>query len=74
MQLKSSVNNSVISSVNTEDRILHHLKQNSTTTIKELANILELTTRAVEKQLAKLKEDGRLQRISSARKGYWEVI
>ena len=45
------------SSINTDDKILYHLKQNPTTTIKDLANLLELTTRTVEKQIAKLKED-----------------
>lgn len=72
--IKSSVKDSVTSSVNTEDKILHHLKQNPTTTIKELANLLDLTTRAVEKQIAKLKQAGKLKRVGSARKGYWEIV
>ena len=71
--IKSSVKDSVISSVNTEDKILNHFKQNPNSTIKELAIILDLTTRAVEKQIAKLKEEGKLKRIGSARQGYWEV-
>ena len=36
--------------------------------------MLDLTSRAVEKQIAKLKKESRLQRVGSARKGHWEVI
>jgi ATP-dependent DNA helicase RecG len=64
---------SIKSSVNTEDRILEYLQQNSKTTIKELAKLLNLTTRAIEKQIASLKNDNRLIRVGSARKGHWEV-
>ncbi len=68
-----SIKSSVKSSVNTEDKILEYLKQNPKTTIKELANLLDLTSRAIEKQIASLKDNNRLVRVGSARKGYWEV-
>jgi len=71
--IKSSVKTSVNSSVNTEDKILDYFKRNPKTTIKELAQLLNLTTRAIEKQIANLKNNNRLIRIGSARKGYWEV-
>ena len=71
--IKSSVKSSDYSSVNTEDKILNLLRQNPTYTIKELSNILDLTTRAIEKQLSNLKKENRLKRVGSARKGYWEV-
>jgi Fic family protein len=74
MTIKSSVKSSDKSSVNTEDKILHHLKRNPTSTIKELSEILNLTTRAIEKQIANLKMRNRLKRVGSARKGYWEII
>ncbi|MDD2698217.1 MAG: Fic family protein [Arcobacteraceae bacterium] len=72
--LKSSVKNSVKSSVNTEDKILKLLKENSKITINELAHILNLTTRAIEKSIAKLKVENKLLRVGSARKGHWEII
>ena len=72
--IESSVKSSVKSSVNTEDRILEHLTQNPKTTIKELAKLLNLTTRAIEKQLANLKNENKLIRVGSARKGYWKVV
>ncbi len=72
--IKSSVKDSVKSSVNTEDNIFELLKQNPQSTIKELAHILDLTTRAIEKQISKLKIENRIVRIGSARKGYWNII
>jgi len=68
-----SIKSSVKSSVNTEDKILNYLKQYPDATIKELAQILNLTTRAIEKQISNLKKDEKLTRVGSARKGYWKV-
>jgi len=72
--IKSSVKSSVNSSVNTEDRILEYLKQNPKSTIRELSEILGITTRGIEKQIANLKKEDKLKRVGSARKGHWEVI
>jgi len=69
-----TIKSSVKSSVNTDDKILEHLKQNPKSTIKELAKLLNLTTRAIEKQISNLKKENKIQRIGSARKGYWEII
>jgi Fic family protein len=69
----SSVKSSVNSSANTEEKILRYLEENPTATIRRLAEVLGLSTRAIEKQIAKLKTEGRLQRVGSARKGHWEV-
>jgi ATP-dependent DNA helicase RecG len=43
-------------------------------TIPELAEALGITTRGVEKQIAKLRQDGRLRRVGPAKGGHWEVI
>lgn len=72
--IKSSVKSSVKSSANTEDKILEYLEQNPKATIRKLADILDLTTRAIEKQIANLKKENRLKRVGSARKGHWEVV
>jgi Fic family protein len=71
--IRSSVKSSVKSSVNTEDKILAILKENPKTTIGEIATILKLSSRAIEKQIANLKKENRLIRVGSARKGHWEV-
>ncbi len=72
--IESSVKSSVKSSVITEDKILEIIKENPKITIPQIADILRITTRAVEKQLAKLKESRRVDRVGSARKGEWRVL
>ena len=64
---------SVKSSGKTAERILDLVKRRPKTTIPELASALKVTTRAVEKQIAKLKKSGRLRRIGPAKGGHWEV-
>jgi len=39
-----------------------------------LSKKLNLTTRAIEKNLSKLKADGKLKRIGSDKGGYWKVL
>jgi len=38
-----------------------------------LASVLGITQRAVEKQLASLKKQGKIERVGSKRAGHWEV-
>ena len=71
--IQSSVKDSVKSSVKTEDKIVNYLRQYPQITIPQLAEMLGLSTRAIEKQLAKLKEEGKVDRVGSARKGEWRV-
>jgi ATP-dependent DNA helicase RecG len=61
------------SSGKTEDRIIALLREMPGETIPELADKLDLTTRAVEKQISKLKKLGKLRRIGPAKGGRWEV-
>ena len=42
-------------------------------TIRELAQQLDISQRAIEKQIDKLKRDGHLQRIGPDKGGYWQV-
>jgi len=62
------------SSGKTENQVFAFLSDNPEITIPELAEKLGLTTRAVEKQIAKLREKGRLRRIGPARGGRWQTI
>jgi len=57
------------SSGKTENQVFNLLSDNPEMTIPELAKALGLTTRAVEKQIAKLRKKGRLRRIGPARGG-----
>jgi len=61
------------SSGKTEEQILAFLRELPAATIPELADKLGVTTRAVEKQISKLKKLGRLRRIGPAKGGRWEV-
>jgi len=71
---ESSVNSSVKSSVKTGDRILSLIAANPGITIPELSGNLGLTTRAIEKQMAKLQSANRLRRIGPDKGGRWEVL
>jgi ATP-dependent DNA helicase RecG len=63
----------IASSEETVASILNRLAISPGLTIRELADDLNLTTRAVEKQLAKLKKQGRLIRVGPNKGGHWEI-
>ena len=62
------------SSDKTEEQIIGLVSEKAGITINELAETLNLTTRAIEKQLARLRKDGRLRRVGSKRTGHWEIV
>ncbi len=62
------------SSGKTENQIIVLLSDRPNLTIPELSETLNITTRAVEKQISKLRMDGRLRRIGPAKGGHWEII
>ncbi|MCF0215423.1 MAG: Fic family protein [Fibrobacteraceae bacterium] len=53
--------------------ILSKLKNDPRMTSAELASALEISPKAVEKQIARLKKSGKLLRIGPDKGGYWEV-
>lgn len=57
----------------TEDRIIELLRMNAKHTAKTLAESIGITVKGVEKQLAKLKSQGRIERIGHAKGGVWKV-
>ncbi len=65
---------SVKSSVKTEERIMLLLQENNAMTISEMATALKLSTRAIEKQISKLKASGRLKRFGSDKQGAWMLL
>jgi Fic family protein len=58
----------------TEDQILKKLKKDNRLSAKTIADKLGLSSRAIEKQLAKLKAEGRLVRTGPAKGGRWQVV
>jgi ATP-dependent DNA helicase RecG len=49
------------------------IKNNSQVTIDELSKSLNMTTRAIEKNIAKLKSRGILERVGADKGGYWKI-
>ena len=53
------------------EKIIEAIRQNPSVTIEELAKITQTTTRSVEKNLKKLKDQNRIARIGAANGGKW---
>ncbi len=65
---------SLESSGKTDTCILVLLGSHPDMTLEEVAAELGITVRAVEKQVSKLRQVGRLRRIGPAKGGHWEVV
>lgn len=63
-----------IGSEKSSEKILALLKADSELVAREIADTLGITQRAVEKQIAKLREEGRIRRIGPAKGGHWEAV
>jgi ATP-dependent DNA helicase RecG len=50
------------------------MKQNAHITINELSKEFGITTRSIEKTIAKLKTENRIERIGGDKGGYWKII
>jgi len=72
--ISGSEKSSEKSSEKTDVLILENLAQHPQMTIKDLSEILGISTRAVEKQLSKLKETGKIERTGSRKQGCWKII
>lgn len=56
------------------EKILALLRSEPRLPARVLAERLGISSRAVEKQIARLREHGRLRRIGPAKGGHWEVM
>ena len=61
------------SSEKSSEKILNAIENNPQITIEELSGVLSMTTRAIEKNIAKLKAKDLLKRIGPAKGGYWKI-
>ncbi len=66
--------NDVKSSVKSSVKIIEAIRQAPFISADTMANSFGISLRAVEKQLASLKSQGRLRRIGPDKGGYWEVV
>ena len=56
------------------EKILWLINDNPEISAKELAYIINRSSRTIERAISKLKEEGRIKRIGPNKGGYWEVI
>lgn len=63
----------VKSGVKSRVKILNIIKNKPDITIPELSEFIGITKRSIEKQIAKLKHEGLLQRIGSDKSGSWVI-
>ncbi|MCK5025965.1 MAG: putative DNA binding domain-containing protein [Nanoarchaeota archaeon] len=71
---ENQIKNYPKSSEKTSEEIMNIMKKDSNISAKEIAKILGKTPRAIEMQIARLKEIGRIKRIGPDKGGHWEVI
>ena len=69
----STIQTRVKTRAKTRVKIIEKIKLNPNITNQALASELELTLKGIEWQMKKLKEEKIIERIGSARSGYWEV-
>ena len=50
------------------------MKKNPVIKLQEVANQLNLSKRAVEMQVKKLREQGKVKRIGATKSGSWQVV
>ena len=62
------------SSGKTEAKIIAIARKSPSVSIPQIAEILGISTRAVEKQIRHLKQTNRIRRIGPAKGGNWQVV
>jgi|GEM_PF-1428927 ATP-dependent DNA helicase RecG len=62
------------SSVKSSVKIVDAMSKNKEITIPELAELIGVTTRAIEKQIEKLKKTKKIRRVGADKGGYWEIL
>ena len=55
------------------EKILALIKENKSISAREMAQIIGISQRAVEKQLAILRKEKRIKRVGGAKGGHWEI-
>ena len=55
-------------------KALKLLEENASVTAKQMAEQMDISTRKVSRIIKELKEQGKIIRVGSDRKGYWKII
>ena len=56
------------------DQLYNQIKSNNSISIDQLAEKLNVTRRTIIRNIEKLKQKSKIQRVGSDRGGYWEII
>jgi Fic family protein len=54
--------------------ILDSMKENPSITLKDLANLVMVSEKTIKRDIEKMKQEGKVKRTGSARKGSWNVL
>ena len=55
------------------EQIIGLIQENKDITIEQLAHTCSVSTKTIKRDIAKLKEDGKIKRVGSLKAGHWEV-
>lgn len=58
----------------TDQSVINIIQERPPITSKEISETLNISLRTVQRSLASLKESGRIKRIGTIRRGYWEIV
>ena len=58
----------------TSEKILTLVGENTHITIAELASVIGVTGRSIERNIQKLQQHGKLKRVGPDKGGYWKVL
>ena len=74
-EISSEINNNSNLTINeTQKLILQIIDEDASISAKSIAERLELSSRSVEKNIKKMKDEGILKRIGSPKSGHWEIL
>ena len=59
---------------NNKDLLLTIIAENKTISAGQIASVLSMGTRTVERRIKELREEGRFIHHGSSRGGYWEIL
>lgn len=74
VQVAEPLEGGVKTRVKTRVKILSLLRSNASMSREELAHQLGITVKGVDWQIAKLKQEGKLERVGPDKGGHWEVL
>ena len=59
--------------INRQEKIIRLMQENSAVTIEQLAHACDVSNKTIKRDIAKLKEEGRVERVGSLKSGHWNV-